>query len=220
MAAIVAGTLSATTTSFATTTSHAKAAAAAPGDGVITFRKVFKGSVPEFEEVKVSESGKCTFDIRQLAEDADVRAFEVGQVLRTKIFSLAEQLSYFKNADLDIHRKIANLGAKTFRWEKDGEWHETVFNYTLNPAGSQLVEIFEGLVRQQDHMLTLERRLRYDRLGVNEALLELKADYDNKLLPEPERLLPVLEQIANDARIVEIARQRARALTTKIRGAK
>jgi hypothetical protein len=69
-------------------------------------------------------------------------------------------------------------------------------------------------------LLTLERRLRYDRLGVNEALINLKNDYDNKLLPEPERLLPVLEQIANDTRIVEIARQRARALTSKIRGAK
>jgi hypothetical protein len=193
---------------------------AAASDAVITFRKVFKGSIPEFVEIKISESGKCTYDIRQLNEDADARPLDMGQALRAKIFSLADELGHFRNVDLDVHRHIANLGAKTFRYEKDGESHEVVFNYTTNPAASQLVEIFEGLSRQQDHLLTLERRLRYDRLGVNEALLDLKNDYDNKLLPEPERLLPVLEQIANDTRIVEIARQRARALTAKIRGAK
>lgn len=198
----------------------AAAIPASAGDAVITFRKIFKGSMPEFEEIKISEAGRCSFDIRQLAEDPDVRPLEVGQALRAKIFSLADELGHFRNVDLDVHRRIANLGAKTFRYEKDGENHEVVFNYTINPAASQLVEIFEGLSRQQDHLLTLERRLKYDRLGVNEALLDLKADYDNKLLPEPERLLPVLEQIANDTRIVEIARQRARALTAKIRGAK
>jgi hypothetical protein len=193
---------------------------ASAGDAVITFRKVFKGSMPEFAEIRISQSGKCTYDIRQLNEDADVRPLDVGQALRARIFSLADELGHFRNIDLDIHRRIANLGAKTFRYEKDGESHEVVFNYTTNPAAAQLVEIFEGLSRQQDHLLTLERRLRYDRLGVNEALINLKNDYDNKLLPEPERLLPVLEQIANDTRIVEIARQRARALTSKIRGAK
>jgi hypothetical protein len=205
---------------FLTFVSFVAAIPASAGDALITFRKVFKGSMPEFEEIKIGEAGKCSYDIRQLAEDPDVRPLEVGQALRARIFSLADELGHFRNVDLDVHRRIANLGAKTFRYEKDGESHEVVFNYTTNPAASQLVEIFEGLSRQQDHLLTLERRLKYDRLGVNEALLDLKADYDNKLIPEPERLLPVLEQIANDTRIVEIARQRARALTAKIRGAK
>jgi len=190
------------------------------GDAVLTYRKVFKGSVPEFVEIKVSDSGKCTFDIRQLAEDPMPAAFDVSQMLRDKMFSLAGELGNFRSVDLEVHRSIANLGQKTFRYEKDGETHETVFNYTLNNAGSQLQQIFEGLARQEDHLQTLQRRLKYDRLGVNEALMDLQTDIDNKVLPEPERLLPVLEQISNDSRILEMARQRARAMTAKIRGAK
>jgi hypothetical protein len=141
-------------------------------------------------------------------------------MLRDKMFSLAAELGNFRSVDLEVHRSIANLGQKTFRYEKDGAAYETVFNYTLNNAGSQLQQIFEGLSRQQDHMQTLERRMKYDRLGVNDALLELQADLDNKVLPEPERLLPVLEQISNDSRILDMARVRARAMTAKIRGAK
>jgi hypothetical protein len=80
-----------------------------------------------------------------------------------------------------------------------------------------LMQIFEGLARQQEHVVTLERRMKYDRLGVNDALLQFETDLNRKLLPEPQRVVPVLEAIANDSRFVEIARQRARALAERIR---
>jgi hypothetical protein len=37
------------------------------------------------------------------------------------------------------------------------------------------------------------------------------------LLPEPQRVVPVLDEIANNPRFVDIARQRARALAERIR---
>jgi hypothetical protein len=196
------------------------ARAGAAGDAVISFRKIFKGSVPEFVEIRIGQSGKCTYDIRQLNETAAPEEFDVTQALREKIFSLAAELNNFKDQDLDVHRKIANLGEKTLRYEKDGQFSETKFNYTLNNTGAQLMQLFEGLTRQQDHLQTLRRTLRYDRLGVNDALVNLQDDFDNKLLPEPEVLLPILEQIGNDSRIMEIARSRARAIAVKIRGGK
>jgi hypothetical protein len=190
------------------------------GEAVITYLKIFKGSVPESVEIKVTEPGKCTFDIRQLSEEPAPAPFEIGEMVRAKIFSLASELGNFKNLDLDVHRRIANLGDKTFRYEKDGEAHEVTFNYTVNNTATQLLQIFEGLARQQDHIQTLQRRMKYDRLGVNEALLFLETDIDNKALPEPERLLPVLELIGNDNHIMEMARTRARAIAAKIRDGK
>jgi len=192
----------------------------ATGGAVIIYRKVFKGSVPESVEIIIGESGKCTYDIRQLAEDPKPQEFEVGQPIRDKIFSLAKELNNFRNLDLDVHRKIANLGAKTFRYEKDGAASEVTYNYTVNTPASQLQQIFEGLSYQQDHMQTLQRTLKYDRLGLYDALGYLEADLENGVIPEPEHLLPVLEQIANDTHVIEIARSRARAITTRIRNAK
>src|SRR5207245_9913831 len=63
---------------------------------------------------------------------------------------LAGELKHFQGQDLDVHRKIAYLGEKTFRWDCGSETHETKFNYTMNPAASQLLQIFEGLARQQE----------------------------------------------------------------------
>ena len=195
----------------------APAAGANPGGATVTYRRVFKGSSPEFIEVKISDQGKATFDIRQLAEEADPEPFEVSPPVQKRIFGLAAELKYFAIANLDIQKKIANLGQKTFRYENGVEVHETSFNYTLNPSATQLMQIFEGLAKQQQDLVLLQRKAKFDRLGVNDALLQFESDMDHRLLPEPEQLLQVLDQIAADSHFVEIARSRARALAERIR---
>jgi hypothetical protein len=184
----------------------------------LTFRRVFKSSTPEFIEVTIREdSDQSTYEIRQLDDDPGKLVFEVSPALRAKMFELAGQLNHFQGQDLDVHRKIANLGEKTFRWEQGTQANEVKFNYTLNSTASQLLQIFEGLARQQELLMLLERRMKYDRLGINDALLQFESDLNRKLLPEPQRALPTLDQIASDARFVEIGRQRARALAERIR---
>src|SRR5262245_12809604 len=97
----------------------------AADSATITFQRVFKGSSPEFIQIKVSEDGPAAFDIRQLDEDSRLEAFEVGPAVRAKIVQLAQELNNFQGADLDIHRRIADLGEKTFRYEKGAVVHET-----------------------------------------------------------------------------------------------
>jgi hypothetical protein len=197
----------------------ATSAPVAPAESAkLTFRRVFKSSSPEFIEIVVPEDGHpATYDIRQLDEDPSASPFEISAGLRAHMFELAAQLNHFQGQDLDVHRKIANLGEKTFRWEKGANVHEVKFNYTLNSAAAQLLQIFEGLARQQEHVMLLTRRMRYDRLGINDALLQFETDLNHKLLPEPQCALPMLDEIGNDARFVDIARQRARTLAERIR---
>ena len=184
----------------------------------LTFRRIFKSSTPEFIEISVREdSDDASYEIRQLDDDPGAAKFQVSPALRSKMFALAQQLNHFQGQDLDVHRKIANLGEKTFRWEQGSDTHEVKFNYTLNSSASQLLQIFEGLARQQELLMLLERRMKYDRLGINDALLQFETELNRKLLPEPERALPTLDQIAGDARFVEIGRQRARNLAERIR---
>src|SRR5436305_1061475 len=187
----------------------------------ISFRRVFQGSSPEFIELTIrDDSDAATYEIRQMDEDKSALPFEVSSTLRAKIFSLAAALHEFEGQDLDVHRKIANLGEKTFRWQQGNVSHETKFNYTLNAPASQLLQIFEGLARQQEHYALLERRMRYDRLGINDALLQFESDLNRGLLPEPQRLLPLLDQITSDGKFVDIARQRARTLAERLRRGK
>jgi hypothetical protein len=206
--------------SVALASAQARAAAASTPSSQpakVTFRRIFQGSSPEYIELSIWDDQKtATYEIRQMDDDPGPAPFEVGEALRTKIFGLTAQLHNFQGQDLDVHRKIANLGEKTFRWEQAGVVHETKFNYTLNQAAAQLLQIFEGLARQQEHYELITRRMRYDRLGIYDALLQFESDLNRGLLPEPQRLVPLLEQISNDPKFVDVARQRARMLIGKI----
>ena len=193
------------------------AADAGPARPSVIYRKVFKSSFPEFVEIKILDNGTGTYDIRQLDDEASPQTLEVSPALAQKIFALAAQLHHFQNLSLDVHRRIANLGQKTFRYENGGEAYEVTFNYTLDTGATQLLQIFEGLARQETDLSDLERAMRYDRLGVNDALKRIDADFKNKVFPEPERLLPALDQLASDERFLDIARQRARSLAERIR---
>lgn len=195
--------------------------ASAQGDAsqtaTVTFTKVFKSSYPEYVQVKVDETGAGTFDIRQLDEAANPQPLTTGPALAQKVFRLAAQLHDFQGVQLEAHRRIANLGQKTFKYEKGGESYEVTFNYTENDPANQLLTIFEGIAREEGDISDLQRTMRYDRLGVNDVLTQVQSDYKQKLLPEPSQLLATLDAIAKNDQIINIARDKARNLAGQIR---
>ena len=199
---------------FAAPVAHARVPAA---NATVTFRKIFKSSFPEFVEIKVNDSGSGTCDIRQLNEEANPRAMQIDAPLVQAIFNLATKLHNFDGVDLEMHRRIANLGEKTFVYDRGAESHHVTFNYTLNRDAAALLGIFEGLARQQTYLFDLDRTMHYDPLGVNDVLLQIEKDLNQKLLPEPGQFLPLLDRVAADQHFIDIARDRARKLATLIR---
>jgi hypothetical protein len=191
---------------------------ASPASGAtITFRKIFKSSYPEFVEIKISESGSGSYDIRQLSDDPSPQPMEIDPSLAQKIFGLAAKLDDFDGVQLDMHRRIANLGQKTFQYQQGAETHAVTFNYTVNPHASQLLDIFESLARQQNDLSELRHAMRYDPLGVNDMLVQLQKDYDRNLLIEPQKFLAPLDQLAADQHYINIAREKASDLAKRIR---
>jgi hypothetical protein len=194
------------------------ASAGAVGTGAtITYRKIFKSSYPEFVELKVNDSGSGSYDIRQLSDESSPQPMELDAEIVQKIFDLAAKLHNFDGMELEMHRRIANLGEKTFRYDRGGETHQVKFNYTLDRSAEQLLQIFETLARQQSDLSDLRRTMRYDRLGVNDVLRQIGKDYDANLLPEPQKFLASLDQLGADQHFIDIARDRARALAARIR---
>jgi hypothetical protein len=183
----------------------------------VTYRKIFKSSYPEYVEIKITDAGSGTFDIRQLNEESNPHAMHLDASLVQTIFDLAAKLHNFDGVDLEMHRRIANLGEKTFGYDRGAESHHVTFNYTLNRDAVQLMAIFEGLARQQTDLSDLDRTMRYDPLGVNDVLMTVEKDFDNKLLPQPAQFLPSLDRLAADTHFIDIARDRARKLAARIR---
>jgi hypothetical protein len=183
----------------------------------ITFRKVFKSSYPEFVEIRVSQSGTGTCDIRQLDEPASPQPIQLGAPLVQKIFSLAAKLHNFQGVDLEVHKRLASLGEKTFRYQNGSQDYQVTFNYTLDPTGTELTNLFENISQQETDLSDLTRTMQYDRLGVNDVVETIESHYNDHLLPEPTQFVAPLDKLAGDSQYVDVARERARKLADRIR---
>ena len=115
-----------------------------------------------------------------------------------------------------MHRRIANLGEKTFTLRARRRNALRHLQLHAQEPAAQLLAIFDGLARQQTDLSDLQRTMRYDRLGVNDVMLQIEKDYDNKLFPSPGS--SSRRSIARRRQhFIDIARERARKLAGRIR---
>ena len=182
----------------------------------IVFAKSFPGSLPPYYEIQVDQSGAAIY--KEAPDDDDPLKFQLAPQQITDIFALAQKLDLFRRP-LETKLKVANMGMKTLRYESGDTRNEVKFNYSEDPDARTLADWFERIAETEQHRIVLERSARFDRLGVNKALLLLEAAMDKKRIVAPEQLLPVLDKIATQQNL-HIAQARAASIAERIRGAR
>jgi hypothetical protein len=185
----------------------------------LTYTRVMKGSNPEYIGVTVNSDGTGTYDGRQLSDPANPQAFKLTGATTQKIFALAAALHNFQAIDLESHKKVANLGRKTFTYEKDGQKFSAEFNYTVRKEAQDLADLFEKIASVEEHIQTLEFSMKYDHLGLPAELLRIQIDLDNKALTDPELMVPTLEEIVHNPRYLHLAHVRAQNILQRVQNA-
>ena len=113
--------------------------------------------------------------------------------------------------------KVAKTGVKTFRYEHGAEKNEVQFNYSQDLDAAALLDWFERVSLTERSLLRLERVARYDRLGVNKALLEIEMAHERAQLVAPQQFIPILERIIKNTGYMHMARERAAKLAQSFR---
>jgi hypothetical protein len=89
---------------------------------------------------------------------------------------------------------------------------EAIFNYSLNETAQQLQERFEQIAATERAYIELERTLRYDRLGLNDALAQVESLWLRKQLAAPKQFVPILTRISTRETLMHLVRDRAARL--------
>lgn len=178
------------------------------------YSKYFKGSVPEFVSVTVERDGQTTY--QEAKDDDNPIHIQLDSATAQELFDLAEKLDRFQHP-LDSGLKIANLGVKTFRFEDGAEHHEIQFNYSEDPSAQALLDRFERISETEQHFVNLDRTAHFEKLGVNDVLLQMQVTWDRNRLVAPQQFLPLLDRIANNESYLHISRERAAAIAEAIR---
>ncbi len=180
----------------------------------IVYTKSFPNSTPAFVYVEVAEDGSAVY--KESPEDDNPTEFHLAPADAKTLFDLAGKLDHFKHP-LESGLKVAFMGTKTFRWIDGGDKFEQKFNYSADEDAKTLADWFEKITESQMLQFNLERTIRFDKLEVNRALLEIQIAVERKRLIAPDRFLPLLDRVAKNETFLHMARERAAQLADQFR---
>ncbi len=184
-------------------------------DPTITFSKSFPGSEPAYIEITVEKNG--TAEYKDDPRDENPLKFQLTADETSAIFSLGDRLGHFTHP-VESGLKVANMGVKTFRYDPgDGASHEVKFNYSEDPEAKTLLDWFERISETERALIELERAVRFDKLGVQDAILRIEVTRDQRRLVAERQFLPMLDRIIKNESYIHMARERAAALAESIR---
>jgi hypothetical protein len=153
---------------------------------------------------------------QEAKEDDNPIKFQLDHTTAREMFDLADKLDRFQHP-VESGLKIANLGLKTFRFDDGAEHHEIQFNYSEDVNAQALLDRFERITETEQHFVNLDRTAHFEKLGVNEVLLQMQISWDRSRLVAPEQFLPLLDRIANNESYLHISQERAAAMADAIR---
>ncbi len=186
----------------------------AQGAPRITYTKSFPGSDPEYVAVTVDRSGLVSY---KETPDDDPDTFQLEPDFTDRVFALAGKLDHFKKPLESNLKNIANMGAKTFRWEDSGETAEAKFNFSTDQNAKALWDFFEMVTASQRAYLELKRTVRHDKLGVYDALLKITDLWTDSRLVGTPQFLPLFDRVAGDESYLHLAREQAAKLAAAVR---
>lgn len=181
------------------------------------YSKSFPGSSPAYVEIRLDKTGAVEY--REAPDEDNPIKFHLKDVETEEVFGLADKLGHF-HQPLEAPVKVAFMGTKTFRWEEGSDKTEVKFNYSQDPSAQALLDWFERMAESAQRGIELERSVKYDHLGILNAVLQLQISMDKKRIVGAEQYLPMLDRIIKNESFMHTARERASQIAEEIRGGK
>jgi hypothetical protein len=183
----------------------------------ILYTKTFPGSVPAYVSIRVERNGNGEY--KDAPDDDRPLKFHLAEADASALFAVVEKLNRLSRP-LESPAKVAFMGMKTFRFEDGAEQNEVKFNFSEDLDAKLLADWFERINETEQLLISLERAAKYDKLGLNKAILQLEAAMDRKRVVDADQMLPLLDRVAKNESYLNMARQRAAAIAEAIRAAK
>ena len=201
---------------FALLLSAAAAGAAEPAN--ITFTLVFPASDPDRYSISVTADGHGTYECSaKIAPESDDREnyqaeFELSPAGRARIFDLAAQAHFFTGKVDSGNRKLAFTGSKTLTYKDDQRSTAATYNFSTVPPVQEITAFFQNLSATLEYGRHLAYFHRYQKLALDEELKRMEDQARSHELNELQAVQPVLQQILDDASVLNVVRARAERL--------
>lgn len=173
------------------------------------------------QELEFDGAGQGKFRFQRKGNDEIVNDLSVSSAVLTQIQSLLDELNFLASNEEYQHKKdFSHLGTMTITYARGGRERTVKFNYTDNPSLNKLAEIFRNLATQETRVFELEVVRATDSLSTPAQLRFLESEMRGKRIADPQRFVPILEELKLDESIPLIARNHAERLLQMIKKGK
>jgi hypothetical protein len=186
----------------------------------ITFDRVWDDFTPQKITITVSADGKTKYVSHTSAKPPDEAddyetEFVISPARRDKIFRYAKETNYFDGDFTFKKHVVASTGKKILTYADPSRHFNTTYDYSENKAIQEITNIFQGISNTVEHGRKLKFLRRFDKLGLEAELKGMESAAEGHNLAELQIIAPMLESIAADTTILNIARQRAQRLLAR-----
>ncbi|HTT25210.1 MAG TPA: hypothetical protein VMG82_40215 [Candidatus Sulfotelmatobacter sp.] len=184
----------------------------------VIFSLDFPDSSPEHYSISVHSAGQAHYESSgKISPDSDVRDnyqtdFTFSDATRARIFELASQAHYFSGKVDSGNKKLAFTGKKKLVYT-DGERNSSAdYNYSQQQPVQQLTTLFQSVAATMEFGRRLTYFHRYQKLALDDELKRMEDQAMRGDLAELQAVSPVLQNIYDDASVINVVRARARRI--------
>ncbi|MBI4474307.1 MAG: hypothetical protein HY646_16680 [Acidobacteria bacterium] len=162
-------------------------------------------------------------DVRFKRREAEMVSvtIELSPSARERFLAVLAATNHLEQGDsYESPRKVADLGRKTLTLETASGKRAASYNYSSRKEVLDLQNFFEGLVNQETILFDLDNALQFERLSIPKRLEQVENEVRANRVADPIRLIPMLERIQADQRIMNIARTHAGKIKQQIQARK
>src|SRR5688572_7588314 len=175
------------------------------------------GGVCEKQCVDLKPDGTGQSRFKRRGSDEAASPLTLSPAGREKLLStIAATRNLEGREKYETTRRVANLGRKHLTLELPSETRVAEFNYSDLKEVDALARFFDGLINQITLVQDLESAVRYERLSVPDRLDQLEEQIKIGRIGDPHGLVPALDKLILDERILEYARQHAQQMKNQI----
>ena len=191
--------------------------ASAVSTAMVTFTLDFPQSNPAHYSIVVDAAGharyECTGTVAEDSEEQPYRAeFQVSAGNRERIFDWTKQAQYFAGKIDSGNKKLAFTGTKLLSFQDGRRSNTARYNYSALAAVQQLTILFQNMGATLDYGRRLSYYHRYQKLALDDELKRMETQAKNNELDEIQGVAPVLQEIFEDASVINVVRARAKEL--------
>ena len=196
----------------------------APANGEVSFSYKFEGPRFHLRLIEIDLSANGNGELRFVRGESDeVLNCNIKLLPATiaRIRNLFEASSFLDSkTEYQDKTDMSHLGWLTLGAKRGERERKVRFNHTINPQMEELGTIFRGIATQEISLFDIDNAQRYQPLDLPKQLEVLERDLRLAWITEPDRVLSVLNEIADDDSQPLIARNHAKRIIEAIKKGK